>query len=353
MMIYKTLGVMSGTSLDGIDLAYVEFSNKHETWEFQLGAFTSSPYNKYWRKRLQSLTRATALEYAKTHTNYGHYIGKLLSDFIDDHQLKADVIGSHGHTIFHQPESGFTSQIGDGSAIAVETACPVVCDFRSMDVAREGQGAPLVPIGDALLFGQYKARVNLGGFSNISIGDISNLNAFDICPVNIVLNALASDLGKPYDTDGEIARGGQINSTLLFKLNQLEYYQKSGPKSLGVEWVEQEIQALLSCSLENADLMRTFVEHIAIQISRTLNDTCVNTDQVLFTGGGVFNSFLMERIKDLTNAQIVIPSPDIIDMKEAIIFAFLGLLRFLEQENILASYSGAKANSISGAVYLG
>jgi len=352
MKLYRTIGVMSGTSLDGLDLAYVEFFREKNKWHFQLGPHHSLLYSENWKNRLQNLKKSTALDYAQTHTEYGHFLGKQIDEFIKFKNLKVDLIGSHGHTVFHQPEIGFTSQIGDGSAIAVQTGISVVSDFRSMDVARAGQGAPLVPIGDALLFGNYKSRVNLGGFSNISLGPVENLQAFDICPVNIVLNDLAKNLGYDYDRDGEKARGGMIITDLLNKLNQLEYYKQIAPKSLGVEWVEREMFPVLSSSQKTEDLLRTFVEHIAMQVSNTLNSNCAKSEQVLFTGGGVFNSFLMERIRVLTNAQIVIPSSDIIEMKEAIIFAFLGLLRYLGDENILASYTGANKNSIAGALYM-
>lgn len=351
MKVYKTIGIMSGTSLDGVDIAYVEFL-KDEHWKFQLKQFTSVSYGNEWKNRLQNLSESSAFEFAKTHVAYGHYLGDLTSGFIKEHQLDVNLIASHGHTIFHQPDNGFTSQIGDGSAIAAETGCPVVCDFRSMDVSKEGQGAPLVPIGDALLFGEYKARVNLGGFSNISIGGLNNLHAFDICPVNIVLNSICNQIGKDFDKGGELARKGQIIDELLVQLNRLKYFKQNPPKSLGLEWVQQEIFPLLSSSFKEEDLLKTFVEHAAIQISSTLNKSFQEKDSCLFTGGGSYNSFLMERIRELSKSEIIIPSPDIIEMKEAIIFAFLGLLRFLGEENILASYTGASNNSISGAMYL-
>lgn len=344
--------MMSGTSLDGIDIACVEFQQIMGKWSFKLGPYQSEAYSEEWKNRLSSLITTNAYEYAKTHVDYGHLVGKKIHDFIEEFQLSVDLIGAHGHTVFHQPELGFTSQIGDGSAIAVESGVNVVCDFRSMDVARRGQGAPLVPIGDALLFGEYDARVNLGGFSNISIGGTENLQAFDICPVNIILNRLSMDLGFEFDYNGEIARRGQMIESLLVELNQLHFYQKTGPKSLGVEWLEREVWPLIDSSLSSQDLLRTFVEHIAIQISSSLNANIDPGKKVLFSGGGVYNKFLMERMKELTNAQIVIPSNDIIEMKEAIIFAFLGLLRYVGDENILATYSGAQKNSISGAIYL-
>lgn len=349
---YSVIGMMSGTSLDGMDLAYVEFYRKKGNWSFTLGPYQSKAYSKKWKNRLSNLMDSSASDFVKSHVEFGHLIGKKIHEFIAEHQLKVDLIGAHGHTVFHQPELGFTSQIGDGSAIVVETAVDVVCDFRSMDVARGGQGAPLVPIGDALLFGEYDARINLGGFSNVSIGEIDNLQAFDICPVNIVLNKLSLQIGLEYDKNGEIARGGQVIESMLVQLNQLDFYKKAGSKSLGAEWVVQEVWPLFDASQSWQDLLRTFTEHIAIQISKILNQTCSDSNLVLFTGGGVFNDFLMERIKELTNAKIEIPSTDIVEMKEAIVFAFLGLLRYLGEENILASYSDAQKNSISGALYL-
>jgi anhydro-N-acetylmuramic acid kinase len=347
----RAIGLMSGTSLDGIDIAFVFFQKDQKKWKFKLGPFTSLPYNRFWKNRLKNLINSSALEYVKTHAEYGHFLGKQIANFIKENGLKVDLIASHGHTVFHQPEKGFTSQLGSGAAIAVETGITVVCDFRSMDVARSGQGAPLVPIGDALLFNEYKVRINLGGFSNFSMNGLKKLLAFDICASNIVLNHLAERLKEDFDNDGNIARGGQLIPELLKKLNKLEYYNQTGPKSLGVEWVEKEIFPLLSPSHKVEDLLRTYVEHIAVKISTILNAYCADSERALFTGGGVYNSFLMERISKMTQAQIEIPAEEIVEMKEAIIFAFLGLLRLNGEENILGSYTGACNNSISGAVY--
>lgn len=352
MRLYKVIGLMSGTSLDGVDIAYVEFQKTEVKWEIKLGPHVSVGYSESWKNRLKNLIGSTALDYAKTHADYGHFLGKISTDFIEANNLDVDLIASHGHTIFHQPHNGFTSQIGDGSAIAAETDISVVSDFRSNDVAKGGQGAPLVPIGDALLFGDYKARVNLGGFSNISIGNKNELQAFDICPVNIVLNHLCNRIGKAYDHGGKLAKSGQIIPELLVQLNKLEFYKQLPPKSLGLEWVQKEIYPLLDSSYKVEDLLRTIVEHVAIQLGNTLNQFCSSIETSLFTGGGSLNDFLMDRVRDLSQSQIVIPNPDIIEMKEAIIFAFLGLKRYLGEENILSSYTGAYKNSISGALYL-
>lgn len=349
----KAIGVMSGTSLDGLDIAYAEFSFDGKDWIYSFGEYTEIPYGKDWRKRLSQLTNVSALDFVKTHVEFGHFMGEKIHSFIEKNQLEVDVIGVHGHTTFHQPDLGFTSQIGDGSAVASRTEKLVACDFRSMDVARGGQGAPLVPIGDALLFSEYVARLNLGGFSNISFGGIEDITAYDICPVNIVMNEITRKQGKEYDEDGKIARGGQVNQELLHQLNQLEFYKQKGPKSLGREWVDECFWPCLSTQITDEDLLRTLVEHVAEQISNCLASSKRKPAKVLVTGGGAYNSFLMERIQAKTSFEIVIPEPILIEMKEALIFAFLGVLRMLEQPNILNRVSGAKKASISGALYNG
>ncbi len=371
-MIYKTIGMMSGTSLDGLDLAYVEFWQKDKQWQFRLGPYTTLNYSKAWRARLASLPRADALTLAATHTAFGQFCGEALANFIKTHKLKVDIAASHGHTVFHQPYQRFTTQIGEGAAMAAASGQRIVCDFRTTDVAKGGQGAPLVPIGDALLFGKYSACVNIGGFANISFQKNKKRIAFDICPVNIVLNAWAQRLGLNFDKDGNLAQEGQIIPSLLAALNALDFYKQEAPKSLGKEWVDRYIDPLLLPFEDKPkNVLRTFCEHIAIQISqalpprRTKNisiggrfQTCKPyviqkpLNDILISGGGAYNRFLMERIRHHSSANIVEVEPAIIDMKEAVVFAFLGLLRHLEQVNILASVTGASGNSIGGAIYL-
>lgn len=353
MTVYKTIGVMSGTSLDGLDLVFVQFEKKGPSWSFELGAYDSIPYDAQWQKRLRELCKVSALEYVQCHVEYGHFLGEKIKEFIDKHDLKIEVAGVHGHTIFHQPEKGFTSQIGDGAAMAAISQQMIACDFRSMDVAKGGQGAPLVPIGDALLFNDYVARINLGGFSNISLGGIEEVRAFDICPLNIIMNEITRKSGLEYDDKGGIARGGQIDKALLDTLNQLGYYKKQGPKSLAKEWLDQEFWPLLGTHLTDQDLLRTLVEHMSDQISLSLASSKIGMGKVLVTGGGAYNDFLMERIRAKTNLEIVIPSKEMIEMKEGLIFAFLGLLRLLDQKNILSEVTGADSASISGALYNG
>ena len=196
---------MSGTSLDGVDIAYCTFSNSEDHWKYDLVHAETIPYSLSWKNRLSSVEKGTAFEFASTDIEYGQLLGKLTMDFITKHNLSPDFISSHGHTIYHQPLKKITYQIGKGSSIASKTGYPVICDFRSLDVALDGQGAPLVPIGDRRLFSEFDFCLNLGGFANISYENQGERTAFDICPVNIVLNYLAGRVGKSFDPSGEMA----------------------------------------------------------------------------------------------------------------------------------------------------
>ncbi len=296
---YRVTGLMSGTSLDGVDIAFCTFNLMKGKWNYNLEKAETIVYSNEWKARLSSLENEPAFEFVKTDAEYGHFLGKITKEFLVKYNLKPDFIASHGHTIFHQPEKNFTSQIGNGSAIAAETGFPVVCDFRSVDVALGGQGAPLVPIGDQLLFGNYDYCLNLGGFANISFKQSGNRTAFDICPVNIVLNHLASFLHKEYDENGMLARNGSFCKPLLEELNNLKFYRKPPPKSLAKEWVLLEVNPLMDrFEIPIEDKLRTFTEHIAGQIANVVNAT--NQSAILITGGGAFNSFLIERIREGT-----------------------------------------------------
>jgi len=351
MAIYKAIGVMSGTSLDGVDLAFVEFEESMGKWTFKLLESESIAYSKAWQHRLGGLIHASALDYVSTHVEYGKYLGGLIKKFIDQYDISTDIIGVHGHTIFHQPKEGFTAQIGDGAAIAAATGCLIACDFRSMDVARGGQGAPLVPIGDALLFGEYEARLNIGGFANISFQKEGKLIAYDIGPANIILNAVTRQMGMEFDDQGKIARSGHLQTQVLKKLNSLSFYQQEPPKSLGKEWIDKNASVFFPPDILSPDLLRTQVEHISDIIGDELK--AIKSGRVLISGGGAFNEFLIEKIQEKTLLEIHIPDREIIEMKEAIIFAFLGVLRMLNHPNILHQVTGAHSASVSGAVYNG
>ena len=343
-----SIGVMSGTSLDGIDLVYVKFDESNYQNFIIIESQTVS-YSKEWKQVLKYAIDFSEEELNKLDDTYGKYLGEIISDFIVNHKIRQiDFIASHGHTVLHQPEKGITLQIGDGKEIAKITNQKVVCDFRTQDVKLGGQGAPLVPIGDELLFSEYDFCLNLGGFSNISFKKDDKRIAFDICPVNIVLNYYANKLDLDYDESGKIASNGKINHQLLEKLNSLEFYQKSYPKSLGLEWVQKEIFPLIDClETDISSILRTFVEHIAIQISKVI----YKNNSVLVTGGGVFNTFLINRIQFYSKNKITLPTDELIDFKEALLFSFLGLLRISNQINCLKSVTGASKNHSSGVIF--
>jgi len=348
---YRVAGLMSGTSLDGVDIALCLLNEENGRWTYSIISAVTIPYPSEWKTRLQNLTGSGAAELAQSHTAYGHYLGSLVRGFLTNNHLEADFVSSHGHTIFHQPHNGFTCQIGDGAAIAAECGIPVVSDFRSLDVAMGGQGAPLVPLGDQLLFPDYGICLNIGGFANVSFRREGQRLAFDICPANIILNYYSEKLGCSFDKDGLIAASGRVDKDLLHKLNQIEYYKLQPPKSLGREWVENVFLPIADEDpLPNADILCTTTEHIAIQLAKILYD--FPDQQALVTGGGAFNKFLINRIKVWSAATLVIPDPQIVNYKEALVFALLGVLRFRGEANCLADVTGARENVSGGCIYL-
>ncbi|AHW61173.1 anhydro-N-acetylmuramic acid kinase [Draconibacterium orientale] len=345
----KAIGMMSGTSLDGLDIAAVEFFEHDNNWSFKLQEAETISYTTEWKKLLETAHLLPGTELAKLNAKYGIFLGEQAQQFIDNTKFAADLIASHGHTVFHQPENGFTLQIGSGAHLASKSNCLTICDFRIGDVALGGQGAPLVPIGDSLLFSEYDYCLNLGGFANISYNEKGIRVAFDNCPVNIVLNPLAEEFGLPYDKNGDLGRKGKVSESLLKKLNALTHYHQKPPKSLGREWIESDILPILNeTELNTHDKMRTIYEHIAVQITKDLS----GEGKMLVTGGGAFNSFLIERMQALTTTEIILPEPDLIDYKEAIVFAFMGVLRLREQVNCLASVTGARKDSCGGVIFL-
>ncbi|MFU8842449.1 MAG: anhydro-N-acetylmuramic acid kinase [Bacteroidales bacterium] len=341
------IGVMSGTSLDGLDLACCRFESKGK-WSFELQNAITIPYNHHWRRLLEGLQGVPGIDLIKADMDYGQYIGKEIVRFINNNGVKPDLIASHGHTVFHQPDKGFTLQVGNGHAIAAVTGIPVVYDFRSLDVALGGQGAPLVPLGDQILFSDYTCCLNLGGFANISFDQlIRGRVAFDICPVNIVLNYLAQKTGHLYDNKGEMASTGNLDFHLLERLNNLDYYSVNYPKSLGKEWVKQFIFPLIESSdIPVEDQLHTFSTHIAVQIAKSLE--IIGSGQVLVTGGGAFNDFLIQTIRNHTRSELIIPENDLVNFKEAMVFGFLGLLRTRNEINCLRSVTGASKDSVCG-----
>lgn len=364
-MIYRAIGIMSGSSLDGLDIAFVEFLESAGKWTYEIKAADCYPYSEEWVKRLRGAIKLNALDYQLLHAEYGHYIGQQVNAFIAQHNLhyQVQLIASHGHTTFHAPAQKMTGQLGDGAAIAAVTGINVVSDLRAMDIALGGQGAPIVPIGEKLLLGNYTFFLNLGGIANISYNNPNKYIAFDVCPANRVMNMLAQETGKPYDDGGQIAASGKLNERLLQMLNELEYYQLPHPKSLANDFGTDVIYPLVKSSgVSVEDGLHTMVEHIATQISKPIiellkNETPASGDlKLLATGGGAHNAFLMERLQAAlqpAGVQVVVPDKNLIDFKEALVMALIGILRWREEYNVLASVTGASRSSIGGAVWIG
>jgi len=342
---------MSGTSLDGLDVAFCHFERTQKKWQYQIIKAVTLKYPELWKQKLSAASGLTALDFSFLHTEYGNYIGKIVKNFVTQHNFRPDFVCSHGHTVFHRPDKMLTVQIGSGAAIAVRSGLTTVCDFRATDVAYGGQGAPLVPIGDELLFSNFDICLNIGGFANLSYKNKNERIAFDLCPANIILNHLARKINKDYDAGGRIAKKGCLINYLLDKLNHLEYYRRDQPKSLGREWLESDFLPLVESYSDYPvkDLMCTVTHHIAEQISDNINK--IQARNVLVTGGGAYNSFLTGLIRKRCRAEIVLPEKELIDYKEALIFAFLGILRMNHENNCLKSVTGAVKNNCGGAVY--
>lgn len=349
---YTGIGVMSGTSLDGLDMAVCRFERKNDNWDFRIRQAATVKYDKKWLHLLGNASVQDASGLAGLNNMYGNFIGRELNKFIKKYALKPDYIASHGHTVFHVPGQGYTVQIGNGAEIAAVTGVQTVSDFRATDVALGGQGAPLVPFGDRHLFSGYCFCLNLGGFSNISFEKDGKRLAYDICPVNIIINHLVKPLGLDFDKNGQIASKGTVHKKMLEQLDKLGYYKKPFPKSLGREWLEGcFIPVVSGFRIPVEDKLRTVYEHIAGQIAISLNFK--KGKKVLVTGGGAYNKFLVELLARKTSHEIIIPGAEIIEFKEALIFAFLGLQRILNHTNCLSSVTGASRDSCCGAVYSG
>ena len=366
-MVYRAIGLMSGSSLDGLDIAFVELQEQAGKWSYEILQAGCYAYSDEWVTRLKNAIHLSAKDYQLLHAEYGHYTGQQVNKFIEVHQLhyKVAVIASHGHTTFHLPAQKMTAQLGDGAAIAAATQLPVVSDLRALDVAFGGQGAPIVPIGEKMLLGDYDYFLNLGGIANISakpsLKDEGYI-AFDVCAANRVLNMLVNKLGKEYDDGGKIAATGSVNNELLEKLNSLDYYKQSFPKSLANDFGTDIIYPMIQDSgIGIQDALRTYVEHIALQISNVIRTSGNFKSQtsnlkLLATGGGALNTFLImrlsEQLKELA-VELVIPDKKLINFKEALIMAFIGVLRWRQEYNVLSSVTGAARDSIGGALWTG
>ena len=346
---YKIIGLMSGTSLDGLDVVYVNFI-QDKNWKYEIINSKTYKYEKKWISFLKNISKEKINLIIKIDKDYTKLLSEYILKFINEFSIKEiDFVSTHGHTALHQPSNLLTYQIGNLPILAKYINQKVVCDFRVQDIELGGQGAPLVPVGEKYLFPEYNTLINLGGFANITKRIKNNLIAYDICPINIVFNYLSRAMELQFDDRGYIASTGKLNEDLYNSLQRLNYYKQDPPKSLGIEWVNNQIHSILNNfkNLPIKDLMNTFSNHFAFQISKNI----IGHDKVLITGGGAYNDYLIKRIKNLTNTKLSIPDPEIIEYKEALIFSFLGLLRTLKIDNCYSSVTGAEKNHCSGKIY--
>jgi anhydro-N-acetylmuramic acid kinase len=351
---YSIIGLMSGTSGDGLDVGYFHYE-KSDRWSFQINRAKTFPFPQTLGEKLSKAHLLSSLDLAFLDVDFGRWMGEKVKDFCEEVQIVPEAVCSHGHTVFHQPEKSLSLQIGNGWALHQACGFRVINDFRMLDVQLGGQGAPLVPIGDKLLFPEMDYCINLGGIANISMELGEKRIAFDCCPFNLLLNEQAAKLGASYDQSGAWAKEGQVNHSLLSNLNDLNFYKKRDPKSLGREDIEREfIPEIRNSDISERDILSTLVEHYAIQISEVIRkNQRTETPKVLLTGGGAYNFYFIERLNyHLAGNWIHSSAPsNLIEFKEAMIFGFLGVLRLREENNSLASVTGAERDSCGGTVF--
>lgn len=364
---YKVIGLMSGSSLDGLDIAYCEFQVAPKAAQpilsWKLIQAETLAYPEKWVARLTHLPVQDGKTLIRTHVYFGRYMAELVNAFIKKHKLQPDLIASHGHTVFHEPERMMTLQIGDGAALAALTGIPVACDFRTHDIALEGEGTPIAPAADRYLFSGYDFYLNIGGIANVTCNANGKFIAFDTSPANQMLNLLANEMGLAYDIGGQIARKGTLDADILFRLNELAYFKADYPKSLDNNWIREHVFPIFNTdAIPIADKLHTATQFIATQLGDSLQNIIQKEGlkqesyRMLVTGGGGFNDYLMECIGEVckaTNTSVVLPEKEIIDYKEAILMALMGVLRMEHIPNCFSSVTGAKRDTIGGAVYLG
>jgi len=339
---------MSGTSGDGLDLAVVSFpSTTNESYQLIEGI--TLPYPPHWQKRLTFQDQISGSDLLRLNHDYGVYTANLIKEYLRQTPYPISLIALHGHTYLHQPALGITYQLGCGPEVSQICGITTVSDFRTADVSLGGQGAPLVPIGDKFLFAEYDGCLNLGGFANLSILNREPILACDLAPANLIMNHLSKREGLPFDKDGEIAAQGQIIPQLLETLRSLPYFREKPPKSLGREWLEVEFLPLFAERRGTTDLMATAVAFLVEQVTEYCQS--YGLQRVLVTGGGAFNRFLIQQLQQQRPKTFEIPGPKLIEYKEALLFAWLGMRRIQEKINVWASVTGAAVNHSAGIVH--
>ena len=346
---------MSGSSMDGLDIAACNFSYKGNKWTFSIQAAQLIPYTSDLKEKLTLSTNISGKELMLEHARYGKWVGQQLAKFINKNDLKPSLIASHGHTVFHEPEQGMSFQLGSPAYIAAECGVPAISDFRSLDLALGGLGAPLAPLVDQELFHEYAVCLNLGGIANISYTKNNALIGYDISACNLLLNHLSKKWGQEYDKDGALGRNGKLDKTLLSRLNELPYFGLEPPKAIDKIWVEKNVFPLLeNTKSSKEDMLYTCYIHIGQMIGRSVNNAGYSPidNKALLSGGGAKNSFLIKTIQNNTDLPLVIPEEKMIDFKECLLMAYLGLLRSLNKNNTIHSVTGAQQSSSGGGIYI-
>lgn len=364
-MVYRAIGLMSGSSLDGLDIVFAELVESRGVWTYDIQAAACYSYSDEWKQKLISAKQLAAYEYCSLHVEYGRYLSSQVNRFIEENELyhQVQLISLHGHTVFHEPANGITTQLGCGATLSALTGINVVSDLRIIDVALGGQGAPIVPLGEKLLFPGFDFYLNIGGIANLSFHNDNAIVAFDVCPANRVLNMLAQMEGEEYDKDGGIAARGELIQPLFDALNQLDYYKQPAPKSLSNSFgIDTVFPLITNYAAATDDALNTYSAHIAHQVQQAIEDLIIreasgNSNlKLLVTGGGAFNNYLIKKINEnlaISNVEVIIAEDKIVLYKEALIMALLGVLRWREENTVLASVTGALRNSIGGAVWIG
>lgn len=358
-MVYKVIGLMSGSSLDGLDICYAQFEESRGHWSAEMLHTACVPYTQEWIAQLRHAQQLNLADFLKLHTAYGRYVAQLVQSFIDEHALehKVHFVATHGHTVFHEPAAHTTFQLGDGATMAALLGLPVISDLRAMDVALGGQGAPIVPIGDRLLFGNFDILINIGGIANMSLhqGNQQYI-AFDVCVANQALNALAQQMGHEYDASGAIAASGTVLPAILQQLSAHPFYAAAAPKSLSNAQAMDLVQAfILDENYSVPDKLNTICHLLVAQIAAAI-PMATEARKALVTGGGAFNSYLMQLLQKQMAQQhieLIIPDEKIIAFKEALVMGLIGTLRWREDVNVLAAVTGAQRDSVSGALWMG
>ena len=348
---YNVVGIMSGTSLDGLDVVWSKLSF-NKTWFYEIIDGKTYEYSESWKSELKNAHKLQARDLVFLDKKLGNYIGEKINDFLKENKIqknRINLISSHGHTLFHEPENNLTKQIGNGAYICSTTNIKTISDFRTIDVAFGGQGAPLVPVGDQLLFGSYKGCLNLGGIANISYDFKEKRIAGDVNFANMISNYLSNKIGHSFDKDGELAKQGKIDGDLILKLEELDFYKKEFPKSLGVEDFNHWYKPLFdNCKASLNDQLFTSGTHLCRTIKNIFNFD--RNDSLLITGGGAHNKFWINKLKEL-KVKAVVPDLKLIDFKEALIFSLLGVLKVRNEINILSSVTGGSKDLSSGVIH--